>query len=328
MTKALFIAWCAVQPGFGALMKKVMNTTTFRGPEKLHGLMPVIPTPMNADESLDEAGFERLAAFTLGYPFCGVWALATAGEDENMPVDRRLEAARLFVKYLGGKTPLLVKTSEPGTRETIERTRQFADLGIDIAVIHFQHKMLSPAHQLRYFETVAEASPLPIFLYHNALRGGQLDMDAMLQLSRHPKIAGMKAGGSNLGEIGRLCLLSDPDFSVFTAGGGQLLAGLDLGAAGHMASPFLAFPELALAVYEHARSGRREQAMDAQRRIVAFLQRIPKLHNREVMAETKCVLEIRGVINRYVSEPFLSATDGQKAQIADLIEEMNLFNGE
>ncbi|MCP5115781.1 MAG: hypothetical protein GY953_33550, partial [bacterium] len=36
---------------------------------KLKGLLPVVPTPLNEDESLDIEGIERMAAFTLGYPF-------------------------------------------------------------------------------------------------------------------------------------------------------------------------------------------------------------------------------------------------------------------
>ena len=35
--------------------------------QRLKGLVPVVPTPLNADESLDEAGIERLAAFVLDY---------------------------------------------------------------------------------------------------------------------------------------------------------------------------------------------------------------------------------------------------------------------
>ncbi|MBT4612653.1 MAG: hypothetical protein HOC05_21590, partial [Gemmatimonadetes bacterium] len=96
---------------------------------RLRGLVPVVPTPLLMDESLDEAGFERLAEFTLTYPFSGIWALASAGEDQNLP-DPVIEAAtRLFVQHFGGQLPVLVKTSRAGTRETIERTRRLADLG-------------------------------------------------------------------------------------------------------------------------------------------------------------------------------------------------------
>ncbi|NKB69072.1 MAG: hypothetical protein GKR89_18545 [Candidatus Latescibacteria bacterium] len=292
---------------------------------RLRGLVPVAPTPLNADESLDIEGVERLAAFVLQYPFSGLWALASAGEDENLPEDIIAACTRHLVRCFGGKIPVLVKTCRPGTRETIERTKRLAGLGIDAAIVHFQHKRLGTEHARQYFNEVADHSPVPILIYHNANRGAQLDMGLMLELSHHPNIAGMKAGGSDIAELQRLCLFAAPDFAVMTAGGGQILAGLAMGAAGHTAIPLLAFPERAFAVYDYVMAGRLEGARRQQKVINEFIGRMPKLENREVHGEVKCVLEIRGVLQRHVSAPFIAATEAQKAAFAELIEELDLF---
>ena len=135
---------------------------------KLRGLLPVVPTPLNEDESLDVEGIERLAAFTLSYPVSGIWALASAGEDENLPSEIMDECARQFVKHFGARIPVLVKTCRPGTKETIERTKHMADFGMDAAIVHFQHKRLGVEHARRHFNAVADASPVPILIYHNA----------------------------------------------------------------------------------------------------------------------------------------------------------------
>ena len=129
-----------------------MNDTQARAPlhGRLRGLLPVVPTPLNEDESLDEQGVERLAEFTLRYPFSGIWALASAGEDQNLPSSLIDQCARLFVRYFGGKIPVLVKTCRPGTKATIERTRRMAGFGIDGAIVHFQHKRLGVEHARRH----------------------------------------------------------------------------------------------------------------------------------------------------------------------------------
>ena len=302
-----------------------MSRTTLRGQDKIRGLVPVLPTPLHRDETIDHAGIERLAEFTLRYPFSAIWSLATAGEDENLPFDRVVECTQSLVRHFGGHLPVIVKTSTPGTQQTIERTKYLADEGIDAAAIHFQHKMLSPDHARRYFHEVADASPVPLLIYHNATRGAQMPLDLLIELSRHTKIAGMKAGGSNIGELQRLSLMCDPDFSVLTAGGGQLLAGLAMGAAGHTAIPLLAFPERAFRVAEHVANADLDAARAEQRVILDFIGRMPKLENREVNGEVKAVLELRGVIDRHVSEPFRSATDQELAQFKELIEELDLF---
>jgi len=139
--------------------------------KRLQGLVPVVPTPLGPDEELDVPGIERMAEFIRGYPFSGIWALASAGEDENLPDQVIDSCARHFVRCFGDHMPVLVKTCRPGTRQTIERTRRMAQYGIDGAVVHFQHKRLGSDHARRHFEAVAEASPVPVLIYHNANRG-------------------------------------------------------------------------------------------------------------------------------------------------------------
>ena len=46
---------------------------------RLRGLVPVVPTPLRADETLDIEGVARMAEYTGGYPFSAIWALASAG---------------------------------------------------------------------------------------------------------------------------------------------------------------------------------------------------------------------------------------------------------
>ena len=81
---------------------------TLRGQEKITGLVPVVPTPLNQDETLDTAGFESLAEYVLAYPFRGIWALASAGEDQNLPFDVINDATKLFVKHFENRIPVLV----------------------------------------------------------------------------------------------------------------------------------------------------------------------------------------------------------------------------
>lgn len=292
---------------------------------RLRGLLPIVPTPLNEDESLDEGGIERLAEFTLSYPFSGIFALASAGEDENLPSPLIDRCAQLYVKTMGPKIPVLAKTCRPGTKATIERTKRMADLGIDGAIVHFQHKMLGADHVRRHFTAIADASPVPIVVYNNSLRGIALTVEQMLELAAHPNIVAIKAGGSNLAELQRLFLFAPPDFTVMTAGGGQIFAGLALGATGHTAAPLLIAPERAFAIYRHLQAGNLEAARAEQRIIMEFLVRMPKLGNREVSAEVKAVLHLRGIIKPYVSAPFLTATAVQQDEISRLAKELDLF---
>jgi dihydrodipicolinate synthase/N-acetylneuraminate lyase len=200
-----------------------------------------------------------------------------------------------------------------------------ADFGIDAAIILFEHKRLGADHIRRHFVAIADASPVPILIYNNSSRGAELDVNLMLELTHHPNIVGMKAGGSDSAELQRLCLFAADDFAVMTAGGGQILIGFAMGAAAHTAIPLLAFPERAFAVHDLVQAGDLSGARAQQKMINQFIQAMPKLQNREVTGEVKCILEIRNVIGRHVSAPWVSATDKQKAELERLIEETDLF---
>lgn len=292
---------------------------------RLRGLVPILPTPLNEDESLDEAGIETLAEFTQRYPFSGIFALASAGEDENLPSGLIDRCAQLFARAFSPQMPVLAKTCRPGTKASIERTKRMADLGIDAAVVHFQQKMLGPDHVRRHFIAIADASPIPVVVYNNALRGIALSVDQMLELASHPNIVAMKAGGSNLAELQRLILFAPDDFTVMTAGGGQIYAGLALGATGHTAAPLMAAPERAFKIHQYIQDGDLKAARAEQRVITEFLVRMPKLGNREVSAEVKAVLHLRGAIQPWVSSPYITATPEQQDEISRLAEELGLF---
>ena len=76
---------------------------------------------------------------------------------------------------------------------------------------------------------------------------------------------------------------------------------------------------------DHIAAGGLEEARREQKVINEFILRMPKLQNREVHGEVKCVLEIRRVLKRHVSAPFIEATPEQKAELEQLIEELDLF---
>ncbi len=51
------------------------RTASLRGENNIRGLVPVLPTPLNADETIDAGGVERLAEFVLRYPSAHVGPL-------------------------------------------------------------------------------------------------------------------------------------------------------------------------------------------------------------------------------------------------------------
>ncbi|HRE26001.1 MAG TPA: dihydrodipicolinate synthase family protein, partial [Anaerolineales bacterium] len=96
-----------------------------------------------------------------------------------------------------------------------------AEAGAEAALVvtpgYFKGRMTAEA-LTAHFLAVADASPLPIILYSvPANTGVDLPVEAVVALSRHPQIIGLKDSGGDITKCGRLKLECEPDF--------QLLAG-------------------------------------------------------------------------------------------------------
>jgi 4-hydroxy-2-oxoglutarate aldolase len=85
----------------------------------------------------------------------------------------------------------------------------------------------------RHFETIAEASPIPILLYNvPRFTGVNLPIDVVVQLSQHPNIIGMKDSSGNLGQLVELREKVPSHFQLLIGTDSVLFGGLAHGLRG------------------------------------------------------------------------------------------------
>jgi 4-hydroxy-tetrahydrodipicolinate synthase len=78
--------------------------------------------------------------------------------------------------------------------ETIENTKRFADAGVDVGVLMTPMFFMKPsqAELTAYFTQIADASPIPILLYHHASMPLAIELETIRAVASHPNIIGMK----------------------------------------------------------------------------------------------------------------------------------------
>ncbi|XP_031246198.1 4-hydroxy-2-oxoglutarate aldolase, mitochondrial isoform X2 [Mastomys coucha] len=172
------------------------------------GIYPPVTTPFTATAEVDygklEENLNRLATF----PFRGFVVQGSTGEFPFLTSLERLEVVSRVRQAIPKDKLLIAGSGCESTQATVEMTVSMAQ--------------------------VADLSPIPVVLYSvPANTGLELPVDAVVTLSQHPNIIGLKDSGGDVTRIGlTVHKTSKQDFQVLAGSVGFLLASYAVGAVG------------------------------------------------------------------------------------------------
>lgn len=209
---------------------------------KLHGCIPIIVTPFNADGSLDLGSLEREVEYVIGEGASGVAALALASEGYKLTEHERDEVARTVVSAAAKRVHVVISADGSGTAVAVERAARMARHGAD-ALMVLPPAFIKPdqAGLIDYYTSVAAAAGLPIIIQDAPQLTG-VSMTAQLWATladRAPEIQYVKAEGTPQGPTLTAAMeQSGGKLSVFCGWGGLgMLDAMERGAAGSMPAP-------------------------------------------------------------------------------------------
>ncbi|MFC7176898.1 dihydrodipicolinate synthase family protein [Halosegnis marinus] len=119
-------------------------------------------------------------------------------------------------------------------------TRDAAEAGADAALVvtpyYFEH---GPDAMADYYRRVADASPVPVYLYSvPAFTGRALAPETVGRVADHPNVAGMKDSSGDMAAFKRILARTPDDFDLLVGSGGVYAEALALGGrAASSASP-------------------------------------------------------------------------------------------
>jgi len=296
--------------------------------KRLHGVMPVLVSPMREDGSPDEAGFGKLIEHIYAdpeAPIPGLWVLGSTGENFMMSFDHRVEVARIVSDHAGGKARLLVGCGDAVLSEVLRFFEATASMAIDGYHCLPTDRKLSASATVAYWKAVADRAPKPLWLYSNPARALEPEVQAVAELSHHPNVVGMKVGGFDLRTIAPIVALDSSDFQVLGAGGSNHLAYLGMGVTCTTMSTACTLPWHFAEVHTRWTRGDLEGARAMSRWLSAFVKEWPARHNTEAAAEEKAVLELMGVCQRWVYPPFEPLDETRMAQMRAVLEKYGIL---
>jgi 4-hydroxy-2-oxoglutarate aldolase len=287
----------------------------------LSGVIPPLVTPFRPDGAVDLAAFEANLEALRDTDLSGFLVLGSNGETAGLEEAEKLDLVGAARRLTPGRF-LLVGTGLESTRATCALTRRMADLGADAVLVltpHFYRSRMSEEALRRHFAAVAEASPVPVFLYSvPAFTGLAWPPGLAASLASHPRIAGMKESSGDVALLERIVSSVGADFAVACGNAPVFYPALCVGATGGVLAVANCVPRLVTELYrafvsgDHGRARRLQQALSPLARAVT---------SSWGVAGLKAAMDLVGLRGGEVRAPLLPLPDAAREEIRALLEE-------
>ena len=169
-------------------------------PFRYGGVIAVTVTPYHEDGSIDPVAMESLCRHIAGKKVNGVFIAGSTGDMPYLNQKERQTIIAAARKGIGPEKKLFAGITACSFNEMADNCRKFADVGADVGVLMtpLMFFSLSQSEIIRYYETVADRSPLPIFIYHHVKALTAIEPETVSILADHPNIIGMKETGPSM----------------------------------------------------------------------------------------------------------------------------------
>jgi 4-hydroxy-2-oxoglutarate aldolase len=236
--------------------------------EKVTGIFAPLSTPF-IDEEVSLAQLRENVVQYSRTPLAGFFALGSNGEVMSLDQAEKLKILETVLENKAPHQRVLAGAGCESTRATIALGKQVAALGADFVSVltpSYFKKALSDDALVAHYTRVADALPVPVFIYNAPpFTGINLSPQVIGRLAPHANIAGMK--DTSAGTSSRYLEVCGDDFTVLAGNAGKLFAALALGATGGVLSFADAFPQICCRLHAAFAAGDLEEARRLHYRI-------------------------------------------------------------
>ena len=243
---------------------------------EIKGIIPPILTPMNDDETINEAELRHQVNRMIDAGVSGVFALGTNGEAYALSHKEKVSVLKAVVDETKGRVPVYAGTGCPTTKETITLSKEAEQIGADVLSVIVPYFAAASQDELYdHYKAVAESVKLPIVLYNIPARtGNALAPATVARLAKDiPNIMGAKDSSGNFDNMKQYIELTTgigKDFSVLSGNDSLILPALCFGGKGGIAGCANVFPRTMVEIYEAFCAGDFERAKRVQDSIRIF----------------------------------------------------------
>lgn len=247
-------------------------------PRPLRGIVTPLITPLETPDSLDQPSLETLLEHVIDGGVAAVFVLGTTGEGPALPVSVRRQMVEVTCRVAANRVPVIVGITDSCLREALDLAEFSARAGAAAVVsagpTYFP---VAQAELERYIRQLADAAPLPLFLYnmpsHTHVR---FAVPTVAAVAGHPNIAGLKDSSGEIMYLHALrhTLAQRPDFTLLVGPEEMMGESVLLGVHGGVNGGSNLFPSLYVQLYQAAATGDLPTLRRLHARVIDISQRL------------------------------------------------------
>jgi dihydrodipicolinate synthase/N-acetylneuraminate lyase len=285
-----------------------------------YGVYPALLTPFNEKEEIDFDIFKKNLLVQIDAGVSGVILAGTLGEASTLTAQEKFDLLTFAKGVVSPGFPVILNIAEQATKEAVAIAVKAKELGADgLMLLPPMRYKASDAEVVAYFTAVAQATDLPILIYNNPVDYGiKVTLEMFEELIQCPTIQAVKESTRDTTNVTRMINRFGDRIKIL---GGVDTIALEtqlMGAVGCVAGLVDAFPYETVAIFNLARAGRLNEALEIYRWFMPLLEL--DIHPRLVQY-IKLAATAEGLSNEYVRAPRLTLVGEERERILKIIED-------
>lgn len=177
---------------------------------------------------------ERLLARQIDAGIEAVVICGTTGESPTLSNTEKLELFRHAKQYAGNECIIIAGTGSNCTEHAVALSQAAEETGVDgLLIVTPYYNKATPAGLLAHYSSIAGAVHIPIIAYNVPSRTGvDIPVSVYQQLSKIPKIAGVKEASTDISKIAKIRAACPDEFALWSGNDDQAVPVMSLGGQG------------------------------------------------------------------------------------------------
>ncbi|MBO8182883.1 MAG: 4-hydroxy-tetrahydrodipicolinate synthase [Archaeoglobus sp.] len=291
----------------------------------MEGIFVPHVTPFKRDGEIDFDALEVLIPFWKKMGI-GLVSLGSNGEAVFLSREERQKVLEFVVERAG---KVIAGTGAAGTKETIDFTKDAADVGAEAALIVSPYYFKpSPEEVFEHYSRIIDAVDIPIILYSvPKFTGYEIDLQTISKLvDEHSQIIGIKDSSGSIGRIAELVRLVGDRIKILAGTGDLILPSLIMGASGAIVAIANVAPEICERLCGSFRKGDLETAKELQLKLTHLNEILVKRFNQ--LSTIKEALNLLGLNAGFPRLPMLPLGENERNEIRNALVSLGLLESE
>jgi 1-pyrroline-4-hydroxy-2-carboxylate deaminase len=259
---------------------------------KWRGVMPALTTPFDHQLHVDHEFMAKHGLWTIEAGCTGIVLLGSLGEGATLTFEEKLQILARMHAAVKNRAPIVAAISALSTAEAVALAKEAYKLGCEGLMILPPYVYQGDWREMKeHVGAVLSATPLSCMLYNNPVAyGTDFKPENIKELADvHGNLHAVKESSADVRRVSAIRAVTNDQMAVFVGVDDAIVEALGVGATGWIAGLVNAFPRESVTLFDHASSGKQQEAFGLYRWFLPLLRMdtVPKFVQLIKLAQQK-----------------------------------------